>query len=57
MILLFSLQQIIDLDEKNQILTTNVWLSLNWHDTYMKWRPDDYGVITVEESFFDHLFF
>ena len=57
MILLFSLQQIIDLDEKNQILTTNVWLSLNWHDTYMKWRPEDYGGITVEESFFDHLFF
>lgn len=44
---LFSLQQIIDLDEKNQILTTNIWLSLNWHDTYMKWKPEDYGGITV----------
>ena len=44
---LFSLQQIIDLDEKNQILTTNIWLTLNWHDTYMKWKPEDYGGITV----------
>ena len=47
MVTYFSLQQIIDLDEKNQILTTNIWLTLNWHDTYMKWKPEDYGGITV----------
>ena len=50
MILSFSLQQIIDLDEKNQILTTNIWLSLYWHDTYMKWEPEDYGGITVNKT-------
>ena len=41
------MQQIVDLDEKNQILTTNNWLTLNWHDTYMQWEPAKYGNITV----------
>ena len=47
----FSLQQIIDLDEKNQIMTTNIWLSLYWHDTYMTWEPEDYGGITVNKMY------
>ena len=44
---LFSLQQIIDLDEKNQILTSNVWLDLTWKDAYMMWNVSDYNDITV----------
>ena len=44
----FSLQQIIDLDEKNQILTSNVWLDLTWKDAYMMWNVSDYNNITVE---------
>ena len=43
----FSLQQIIDLDEKNQILTSNVWLDLKWKDAYMMWNISDYNNITV----------
>ena len=42
----FSLQQIIDLDEKNQILTSNVWLDLTWKDAYMMWNTSDYNNIT-----------
>ena len=42
-----SLQQIIDLDEKNQILTSNVWLDLTWKDAYMMWNISDYNNITV----------
>ena len=46
----FSLQQIIDLDEKNQILTSNVWLDLSWKDAYMMWNISDYNNITVREG-------
>jgi len=40
-----DLQQIIDLDEKNQILTTNIWLNLNWQDTNLRWNSSDHGGI------------
>ena len=33
-----SLQQIIDLDEKNQLLTTNIWLTYNWFDANLSWN-------------------
>ena len=46
----FSLQQIIDLDEKNQILTSNVWLDLTWKDAYMMWNISDYNNITVRQQ-------
>ena len=46
----FSLQQIIDLDEKNQILTSNVWLDLTWKDAYMMWNISDYNNITVRNN-------
>lgn len=32
-------------DEKNQVLHTNVWLTLVWHDYQMIWNPRDYGNI------------
>nr|CAH7721850.1 unnamed protein product [Callosobruchus chinensis] len=53
-----TLQQIIDVDEKNQILTTNawlnldeknqllitnIWLSLEWNDYNLRWNESDYG--------------
>ncbi|XP_077865207.1 neuronal acetylcholine receptor subunit alpha-7-like [Saccoglossus kowalevskii] len=41
-----TLQQIIDLDEKNQILTVNVWMRVYWLDAYMAWDPKEYGNIT-----------
>jgi len=40
-----TLQQIIDVDEKNQILTTNIWLNLEWSDINMKWNKSEYGNI------------
>ncbi|KAJ8249251.1 hypothetical protein GJAV_G00232790 [Gymnothorax javanicus] len=49
----FSLMQIMDVDEKNQVLTTNIWLQLYWHDVYLQWDPSDYpGVSNVR--FPDH---
>ncbi|XP_063929149.1 neuronal acetylcholine receptor subunit alpha-7 isoform X8 [Zophobas morio] len=38
-----TLQQIIDVDEKNQILTTNAWLNLEWNDYNLKWNESEYG--------------
>ncbi|XP_023333966.1 neuronal acetylcholine receptor subunit alpha-7 isoform X2 [Eurytemora carolleeae] len=38
-----TLQQIIDVDEKNQILTTNIWLNLEWNDANLKWNASEYG--------------
>ncbi|XP_008302876.1 neuronal acetylcholine receptor subunit alpha-7 [Stegastes partitus] len=43
-----TLRQIMDVDEKNQVLTTNIWLQLYWHDSYLQWNPADYpGVANV----------
>jgi nicotinic acetylcholine receptor len=33
-----SLQQIIDLDERNQILITNLWLDYTWQDVNLAWN-------------------
>ncbi|CAD5214592.1 unnamed protein product [Bursaphelenchus okinawaensis] len=42
-----SLIRIIDVDEKNQILTTNLWLDMKWVDAKLKWDPQKYGGITA----------
>ncbi|XP_006611528.1 neuronal acetylcholine receptor subunit alpha-7-like isoform X1 [Apis dorsata] len=38
-----TLMQIIDVDEKNQLLITNLWLKLEWNDVNMRWNVSDYG--------------
>ncbi|KRY18544.1 Acetylcholine receptor subunit alpha-like 1 [Trichinella patagoniensis] len=40
-----SLIRIIDVDEKNQMLTTNLWLDMEWPDSKLVWDPDMYGGI------------
>ncbi|CAG5127639.1 unnamed protein product, partial [Candidula unifasciata] len=42
-----ALAQIIDVDEKNQILTTNCWLNQIWTDFSLRWDPAKYGGIKV----------
>ncbi|WKX89088.1 hypothetical protein Q1695_008607 [Nippostrongylus brasiliensis] len=37
---------LINVDEKNQILQTNVWLTMKWNDFQLRWNPMDYGNIT-----------
>ncbi|XP_064092156.1 neuronal acetylcholine receptor subunit alpha-7-like isoform X26 [Macrobrachium nipponense] len=41
-----TLQQIIDVDEKNQILTTNVWLNMEWKDVNLRWNESDYNGVS-----------
>uniref|UniRef100_A0A5S6R535 Neurotransmitter-gated ion-channel ligand-binding domain-containing protein n=1 Tax=Trichuris muris TaxID=70415 RepID=A0A5S6R535_TRIMR len=40
-----SLIRIIDVDEKNQVLTTNLWLEMQWTDWKLVWNPTKYGGI------------
>ncbi|XP_060592924.1 neuronal acetylcholine receptor subunit alpha-7-like [Ruditapes philippinarum] len=39
------LQQIIDVDEKNQIIHTNIWLQMKWRAANLMWDPYEYGGI------------
>nr|CDS25485.1 nicotinic acetylcholine receptor subunit alpha 8 [Hymenolepis microstoma] len=34
-------------DEVNQILTTNVWVELEWTDSKLVWEPRDFGGVTA----------
>ncbi|WAR00949.1 ACH1-like protein [Mya arenaria] len=42
-----DLQQIIDVDEKNQIIHTNIWLQMKWRAANLVWDPLEYGGITT----------
>ncbi|XP_032411496.1 neuronal acetylcholine receptor subunit non-alpha-2-like isoform X1 [Xiphophorus hellerii] len=41
-----KISQLVDVDEKNQLMTTNVWLTQEWIDNKLRWNPDKYGGIT-----------
>ncbi|KAF7493101.1 Neuronal acetylcholine receptor subunit alpha-10 [Sarcoptes scabiei] len=41
-----TLTQIFDLDEKNQVLTTNIWLDQEWIDEFLTWNSTEFGNIT-----------
>nr|VZH96102.1 unnamed protein product [Spirometra erinaceieuropaei] len=43
-----SLFQLMDLDEKNQRLTLNVWNKITWRDEVLTWNPKDFmGLTTI----------
>ncbi|XP_043267486.1 neuronal acetylcholine receptor subunit alpha-7-like [Venturia canescens] len=42
-----SLHHIIDVDEKNQILTTNCWVTQIWTDHHLKWNTSEFAGIRV----------
>ncbi|XP_051956645.1 neuronal acetylcholine receptor subunit alpha-9 [Xyrauchen texanus] len=43
-----TLSQIIDMDERNQILTTYLWIRQVWFDAYLTWNKTDYdGLDTI----------
>ncbi|KAI7805059.1 nicotinic acetylcholine receptor alpha 2 subunit [Triplophysa rosa] len=41
-----SIAQLIDVDEKNQMMTTNVWLKQEWNDYKLRWNTSDYDNVT-----------
>ncbi|KAM3873072.1 neuronal acetylcholine receptor subunit alpha-7-like [Diretmus argenteus] len=38
----FTLVQVMDVDEKSQVLTTNAWLQMQWYDHYLQWNQSEY---------------
>ncbi|XP_052792028.1 neuronal acetylcholine receptor subunit alpha-10-like [Mya arenaria] len=43
----FTLIQIMDMDEKNQLVILNAWLEMIWHDERISWRKEDYNGLEV----------
>ncbi|XP_070563835.1 neuronal acetylcholine receptor subunit alpha-10-like [Ptychodera flava] len=39
----FFVSKILEMDEKQQTLKVNSWLTLEWFDEYMRWNTSDYG--------------
>ena len=37
--------QLVDLDEKNQVLVSNVWVRMKWYNQMLKWDKDEFGGI------------
>ncbi|XP_052776230.1 neuronal acetylcholine receptor subunit alpha-10-like [Mya arenaria] len=42
-----ALRQIVNLDEKEQVLSTNVWLRMDWKDRRLRWDPALYNNVKV----------
>ncbi|UJR23945.1 hypothetical protein I4U23_026913 [Adineta vaga] len=42
-----SLTQLSDMDEKNQILTTNIWLEQEWYDQRLIWNASDFNGLST----------
>ncbi|KAJ8304992.1 hypothetical protein KUTeg_018575 [Tegillarca granosa] len=43
----FTLIQIMDMDEKNQVLITNAWLEHKWNDDRIGWNTSEYNGLHV----------
>uniref|UniRef100_A0A1I8IAX4 Neur_chan_LBD domain-containing protein n=1 Tax=Macrostomum lignano TaxID=282301 RepID=A0A1I8IAX4_9PLAT len=42
-----SIIQIINVEEKAQIMKSNVWLKLSWYDYQLRWDPKDFGGVSI----------
>ncbi|CAF3914274.1 unnamed protein product [Adineta steineri] len=42
-----SLTQLSDMDEKNQVLTTNIWLEQEWFDQRLVWNASDFNGLST----------
>ncbi|XP_035665065.1 neuronal acetylcholine receptor subunit alpha-10-like [Branchiostoma floridae] len=49
-----ALAHIIEMDERNQVLTADVWLRMKWTDEFLTWNVSEYGgietMVTPAES-------
>lgn len=41
-----SFHQILQVDEKHQVVTSNILRTFIWKDEHLKWNPENYGNIT-----------
>ncbi|XP_046678228.1 acetylcholine receptor subunit beta-like 2 isoform X2 [Homalodisca vitripennis] len=42
-----KLTQLIEMNLKNQVLTTNVWVEQKWVDYKLRWDPEEYGGVEM----------
>ncbi|KAF7993886.1 hypothetical protein HCN44_011155 [Aphidius gifuensis] len=42
-----KLSQLIEMNLKNQVMTTNVWVEQKWFDYKLQWNPDEYGGVEM----------
>lgn len=50
-----KLSQLIEVNLKNQIMTTNLWVEQYWHDYKLTWDPDEYGGVDMLHVPSDHI--
>ncbi|XP_015127548.1 acetylcholine receptor subunit alpha-like [Diachasma alloeum] len=50
-----KLSQLIDVNLKNQIMTTNLWVEQSWFDYKLKWDPEEYGGVQILHVPSDHI--
>jgi len=50
-----KLSQLIDLNLKNQIMTTNLWVEQYWYDYKLQWEPSEYGGVNMLHVPSDHI--
>lgn len=50
-----KLSQLIDVNLKNQIMTTNLWVEQSWFDYKLKWEPREYGGVEMLHVPSDHI--
>nr|CAI54098.1 nicotinic acetylcholine receptor, alpha3 subunit [Bemisia tabaci] len=50
-----KLSQLIDVNLKNQIMTTNLWVEQSWNDYKLKWDPKEYGGVEMLHVPSDHI--
>ncbi|XP_076041681.1 acetylcholine receptor subunit alpha-like [Oratosquilla oratoria] len=50
-----KLSQLIDVNLKNQIMTTNLWVEQFWYDYKLKWEPEEYGGVEMLHVPSDHI--
>nr|UOU03417.1 acetylcholine receptor subunit alpha4-like protein [Ixodes ricinus] len=42
-----KLSQLIDINLKHQVMTTNIWLEQEWEDYKLRWNPEEYGGVDM----------
>merc|ERR1712218_125415 len=50
-----KLSQLIDVNLRNQIMTTNLWVEQFWFDYKMRWDPAEYGGVNMLHVPSDHI--
>ncbi|XP_070491150.1 acetylcholine receptor subunit alpha-like [Chironomus tepperi] len=50
-----KLSQLIDVNLKNQIMTTNLWVEQSWYDYKLRWNPTEYGNVQMLHVPSDHI--